>query len=168
MGGTLDGPLVVALEQAVAALTGDQTAVSEMLAAFAERRDLVLRGLRSMPGVNCGRPMGAFYAFPSIAGVLNDDIATSDDLATHLIDTANVVTVPGTAFGRDGFLRISFAVEVDSLREALDRGYDCVVLEDCCGAVTTASHERAMAMIKGADGVFGTVATAQAMIDALD
>ena len=54
-----------------------------------------------------------------------------------------------------------------NLREALDRGYDCVVLEDCCGAVTAASHERAMAMIAGADGVFGTVATAQAMIDAL-
>ncbi len=54
-----------------------------------------------------------------------------------------------------------------NLREALDRGYDCLVLEDCCGAISVASHERSMAMIAGADGVFGAVATARAMIDAL-
>ncbi len=117
-------PTSISQWAAVEALSGDQTVVSVMLAAFAERREVVLRRLRSMPGVNCGQPMGAFYAFPSVAGVLNDDIATSDDLATHLIDTANVVTVPGTAFGRDGFLRISFAVEIDRLREALDRMAD--------------------------------------------
>jgi len=117
-------PTSISQWAAIEALTGDQTAVGEMLAAFAERRDVVLRRLRSMPGVNCARPMGAFYAFPSIAGVLNDEVTTSDDLATHLIDTANVVTVPGTAFGRDGFLRISFAVELDRLREALDRMAD--------------------------------------------
>jgi len=117
-------PTSISQWAAIEALTGDQTVVGEMLAAFAERRDVVLRRLRSMPGVNCARPMGAFYAFPSIAGVLNDEVTTSDDLATHLIDTANVVTVPGTAFGRDGFLRISFAVELDRLREALDRMAD--------------------------------------------
>ncbi|MCH7825476.1 MAG: pyridoxal phosphate-dependent aminotransferase [Acidobacteria bacterium] len=114
-------PTSISQWAAVEALTGDQTAVSEMLAAFAERREVVLRQLRSMSGVSCGRPMGAFYAFPSVGGILGDSIATSDDLATHLIDTANVVTVPGTAFGRDGFLRISFAVENDRLGEALDR-----------------------------------------------
>ncbi len=117
-------PTSISQWAAVEALTGDQTAVGEMLAAFAERRDVALLQLRSMPGVSCCQPMGAFYAFPNIAGVLNDDIATSDDLATHLIDTANVVTVPGTAFGRDGFLRISFAIEIDRLREALDRMAD--------------------------------------------
>ena len=114
-------PTSISQWAAVEALTGDQTVVSEMLAAFAARRDVVLRRLRSMPGVSCSQLMGAFYAFPSIGGLLGDSIATSDDLATHLIDTANVVTVPGTAFGRDGFLRISFAVEIDRLREALDR-----------------------------------------------
>lgn len=119
-------PTSISQWAAVEAITGDQTAVSEMLEAFAARRDVVLRRLRSMPGVSCGQPMGAFYVFPSVAGVLSDDIATSDDLATHLIDTANVVTVPGTAFGRDGFLRISFAVEIDRLREALDRIADSI------------------------------------------
>ena len=119
-------PTSISQWAAVEAITGDQTAVSEMLEAFAARRDVVLRRLRSMPGVSCGQPMGAFYVFPSVAGVLSDDIATSDDLATHLIDTANVVTVPGTAFGRDGFLRISFAVEIDRLREALDRMADSI------------------------------------------
>ena len=54
-----------------------------------------------------------------------------------------------------------------TMREANDRGFECILLEDCCGATSAASHERAMAMIVTADGVFGTVATAQAMIDAL-
>ena len=117
-------PTSISQWAAVEALSGDQTVVSVMLAAFAQRRQVVLNRLRSMPGVRCGQPMGAFYAFPSVGGVLGDSIETSDDLATHLIDTANVVTVPGTAFGRDGFLRISFAIEIDRLREALDRMAD--------------------------------------------
>ena len=117
-------PTSISQWAALEALTGDQTAVGEMLAAFAERRELVLRRLRSMPGIECAEPMGAFYAFPSVEGVFGDEIETSDDLATHLIDTAKVVTVPGTAFGRDGYLRVSFAIELDRLREALDRMAD--------------------------------------------
>ena len=54
-----------------------------------------------------------------------------------------------------------------NLREALDRGYDCLVVEDCCGAVTTESHERSMAMIRNPDGVFGTVATSDVLIAAI-
>lgn len=114
-------PTSISQWAAVEALTGDQGAVDEMLVAFAERREAVLRQLNSMPAVTCGQPMGAFYAFPNIAGAFNDRIKTSDDLVTYLIDEANVVTVPGRAFGRDDFLRISFAVEIDRLREALHR-----------------------------------------------
>ena len=114
-------PTSISQWAALEALTGDQGAVAEMLAAFAERRELMLQRLRSMPDVSCGRPMGAFYAFPNVAALYNDQITNSFDLATHLIDTVHVVTVAGAAFGRDDYLRLSFAVEIDRLRDALDR-----------------------------------------------
>jgi len=114
-------PTSIAQWAALEALTGDQTAVAEMLAAFAERRAVVLERLRAMPGVTCGTPMGAFYAFPNVSGAFTDEIQTADDMATHLIDEAHVGMVSGNAFGRDGFLRISFAVALERLIEAMDR-----------------------------------------------
>jgi len=114
-------PTSISQWAALEALTGDQTAVGEMLAAFAERRELVLARLRSMPGVSCAQPMGAFYAFPNVSELYNDEITSSFDLAAHLIESVHVVTVAGAAFGRDEHLRVSFAVEIDRLREALDR-----------------------------------------------
>jgi aspartate aminotransferase len=81
----------------------------------------VLERLGSMPGVSCGEPMGAFYAFPNVSGLFNERIGTSFDMASHIIESVHVVTVAGAAFGRDGYLRLSFAVEIERLREALDR-----------------------------------------------
>jgi len=106
---------------ALEALNGDQARVEEMRRAFGRRRELVLERLDAMPGVRCVAPGGAFYAFPDISGLISDELPTSDDVATHLIDEAHVVTVPGTAFGRDGFLRLSFAVAIERLAEAMDR-----------------------------------------------
>jgi len=117
-------PTSISQWAALEALTGDQSAVGEMLAAFSERRELVLQRLRSMPGVSCGTPMGAFDAFPNVPELFNEEISSSFDLATHLIDTVHVVTVAGAAFGRDDFLRLSFAVEIERLREALDKMAD--------------------------------------------
>ncbi len=114
-------PTSISQWAALEALTGDQTAVGEMLAAFAERRELTLERLRAMPGVSCGQPMGAFYAFPNVSELFNDEISDSFSLAAHLIETVHVVTVAGAAFGREGYLRVSFAVEIERLREALDR-----------------------------------------------
>ena len=114
-------PCSVSQQAALAALTGDQASVGVMLEAFAERREMVIQRLGQMPGVTCTRPMGAFYAFPNISELLCDRFPTSGDLANHLIDEAHVVTVPGTAFGRDGYLRLSFAVSLDRLAEAMDR-----------------------------------------------
>jgi aspartate aminotransferase len=111
----------VSQQAALAALSGDQASVAEMLEAFEERRELVIQRLAQMPNVTCARPMGAFYAFPNISALLSDQFPTSGDLANHLIDEAHVVTVPGTAFGRDGYLRLSFAVAMDRLEEAMDR-----------------------------------------------
>ena len=114
-------PCSVSQQAALAALSGDQASVAEMLEAFAERREMVIQRLGQMPGVTCTRPMGAFYAFPNISELLSDRFPTSGDLANHLIDDAHVVTVPGMAFGRDGYLRLSFAISMDRLAEAMDR-----------------------------------------------
>jgi len=119
-------PTSISQWAALEALTGDQSSVAGMLAAFTERRELVLKRLRSMPGVECATPMGAFYAFPNVSELFNDEITSSYDLATHLIDTVHVVTVAGAAFGRDGYLRVSFAVEMDRLRDALDKMADAL------------------------------------------
>lgn len=106
---------------ALEALTGDQTPVRQMLTTFAERRDIVIPRIREIEGMTCVEPRGAFYAFPNVSGLLSDATPTSADLATWLIDECHVVTVPGTAFGRDGHLRLSYATSMTVLEEALDR-----------------------------------------------
>ena len=122
-------PTSISQWAALEALTGDQSAVAEMLAAFTERRRVVLERLSAMPGVTCGTPMGAYYVFPNVSKLYNDEITSSFDMANHLIETVHVVTVAGAAFGRDDYLRISFAIEMDRLKEALDR------LSDAFGAL---------------------------------
>jgi aspartate/methionine/tyrosine aminotransferase len=101
------------------ALTGPQGEVAAMVAEFRARRELVVRGLNTIPGVCCGQPAGAFYAFPSIAvpGM------TSVQLADQLLDQAGVVTLPGTGFGAEGegYLRLSYANSQANLREGLQR-----------------------------------------------
>jgi aspartate aminotransferase len=106
---------------ALAALTGDQEPVRRMLATFAARRARVLPRLRALPGVSCVEPRGAFYAFPNIESLLGGDVADSAELAAHLVDACQVVTVPGAAFGREGYLRLSYATSSEILDEALDR-----------------------------------------------
>lgn len=102
-----------------AALTGPQDEVTSMVDEFRARRDLVVEWLNAIPGVCCGRPPGAFYAFPNIAvpGM------TSAQLADRLLDEAGVVTLPGTAFGDggEGYLRLSYANSQEQLREGIRR-----------------------------------------------
>jgi aspartate aminotransferase len=102
-----------------AALLGPQDEVASMVDEFRARRDLVVEWLNAIPGVCCGRPPGAFYAFPNIAvpGM------TSAQLADRLLDEAGVVTLPGTAFGDggEGYLRLSYANSQEQLREGIRR-----------------------------------------------
>jgi aspartate/methionine/tyrosine aminotransferase len=102
-----------------AALTGPQDEVAAMVAEFRTRRELVVGGLNAIPGVCCGQPAGAFYAFPnvSVPGM------TSGQLADALLDKAGVVTLPGTGFGAEGegYLRLSYANSHANLREGLRR-----------------------------------------------
>lgn len=107
-----------------AALTGSQADVDQMVAAFRERRDLIVAGLNEIPGFKCIVPKGAFYAFPSIEGTG----LKSKDLADRLLNEAGVAVLSGTAFGAygEGFLRLSYATSKDNINRALER-IDAVV-----------------------------------------
>ena len=103
----------------IAALTGPQAPVTEMVAAFAARRRVVIEELNAIPGISCIAPGGAFYAFPNITGT---GIAAKE-LEVRLLEEAGVATVAGTSFGRfgEGYLRLSYANSVDNIRAAMDR-----------------------------------------------
>lgn len=103
----------------IAALEGPQTEVEAMMREFRARRDLLVAGLKTLPGVACAAPAGAFYVFPDIRGTG----FTSADLADRLLEEAGVVTLPGTGFGEagEGYLRLSYANSQENLREALAR-----------------------------------------------
>ncbi len=103
----------------IAALTGPQEPVRKMVAAFAERRQMIVAALNALPGFRCVNPGGAFYAFPNITGTGLD----SRSLQTRLLEEAGVATISGTSFGAmgEGYLRFSYASSLSALQEAVDR-----------------------------------------------
>jgi aspartate aminotransferase len=116
----------VAQRAAVAALTGDLAAVASMRQAFDRRRSTMVAMLNDIPGVVCPVPTGAFYAYPSVAGVLGKQIRgrtpmTSAELATLILEEVEVAVVPGEAFGPSGYLRLSYALGDDDLAEGVGR-----------------------------------------------
>jgi aspartate/methionine/tyrosine aminotransferase len=116
----------VAQRAALAAVTGDLSAVARMRAAFDRRRQTMVRMLSEMDGVTCPEPRGAFYAYPSVRGALGREIAgrtptTSAELAEVILDEVEVAVVPGEAFGTEGYLRLSYALGDDDLVEGLTR-----------------------------------------------
>ena len=121
-------PTSIAQVAAQAALEGDQGCLEPMIKAFRERHTYVVDRFNKMPGLKCLRAGGAFYAFPDArevitrlhaAGKLKE--ATDLALSDYLLETVGVAVVPGSAFGADGYFRISFATSMDNLRNALDR-----------------------------------------------
>jgi aspartate aminotransferase len=107
---------------AVAALTGPQACVREMLGEYQARRDQVLSWLRADPRVRCAVPQGAFYVFPDITEFLSPGgVRTSLDFADRLLKDEHVVTTAGEAFDAPGFLRLSYATSLDRLREGVTR-----------------------------------------------
>jgi len=116
----------VAQAAALAAVSGDLSAVAKMRAAFDRRRQLMTAMLNEVPGVLCPLPEGAFYCYPSVKGVLGKEIAgrrpaTSSELAEVLLDEADVAVVPGEAFGTDGYFRLSCALGDADLEEGISR-----------------------------------------------
>ena len=116
----------VSQRAAIAALTGDLTAVHEMGVAFDRRRKLIVDLLNKIPGVTCPTPTGAFYVYPSVKGVLGKEIRgkrpqTSAELATLILDEVEVAAVPGEAFGPSGYLRFSYALSDEDIVEGIGR-----------------------------------------------
>jgi aspartate/methionine/tyrosine aminotransferase len=111
---------------AVAALTGDLSAVDAMRTAFDRRRRTIVSMLREIPGVTCPEPQGAFYVYPSVKGLLGRPIngrtaSSSVELAEIVLEEAEVAVVPGEAFGTPGYLRMSYALGDDDLAEGVGR-----------------------------------------------
>jgi len=111
---------------ALAAVSGDLAAVEEMKVAFDRRRLLIVDMLNAIPGIECPMPEGAFYAYPSVKGVLGTEIrgqrpATSSELAGLILDEAEVAVVPGEAFGTPGYMRLSYATSDENITEGLTR-----------------------------------------------
>jgi aspartate aminotransferase len=116
----------VAQRAAIAAVSGDLSAVDAMKAAFDRRRRTIVAMLNEIDGVVCPTPQGAFYAYPQVLGLIGREhggrfVETSADLAEYILDEAEVAVVPGEAFGSPGYLRLSYALGDDDLVEGITR-----------------------------------------------
>jgi aspartate aminotransferase len=116
----------VAQAAALTAVSGDLSAVAQMRAVYDRRRQTIVSMLAEIPGVVCPEPFGAFYAYPSVKGLLGRPLhgrtaADSTELAEIILDEAEVAVVPGEAFGTPGYLRMSYALGDDDLVEGVSR-----------------------------------------------
>ncbi len=116
-------PTSIAQVAAQAALDGPQDFLAEMCQVFKQRHDFVLQNLNALDGVECLPSDGTFYSFPSFHAVIErlDGIDDDVQLAQHLLEKAEVALVPGSAFGLNGHLRLSYATDMQSLEKALTR-----------------------------------------------
>ena len=121
-------PTSISQVAAEAALNGDQGCIAPMLKAFRERHVFVVNALNKIPGVKCIMAGGAFYAFPDVRPAIAKlhqrgtiKAATDVALAEYLLESGGVAVVPGSAFGSEGYIRLSFATSMDNLQKALER-----------------------------------------------
>ena len=119
-------PTSIAQKAALAAITGSQEPVVEMVKAFQKRRDLICQRLDDIDGVEYVRPQGAFYIFPDFSShygrtINGHSINSSQELATYFLDEAKVGAVPGDGFGADNHMRFSFATSEIEINRGLDR-----------------------------------------------
>jgi aspartate aminotransferase len=130
------GPATTSQVAALAAVTDPscEAVVQSMHAAFTRRRAFMLEGLSALPGVDVFPPDGAFYLYADISRHTGPGTQFADDLslATWLLEHKLIATVPGSAFGTPGFLRLSYATDDDSLRAGLER------LQEAFGGLSTA------------------------------
>jgi len=116
-------PSSISQAAAVEALNGSQRFIKKRTKAFKERRDFVVKSLNNIKGINCLTPNGAFYVFPSCKGLLNKKtkLKTDTDFVQKLLEKSNVAVVQGSAFGLDGYFRISYATSMQNLKKAMER-----------------------------------------------
>jgi aspartate aminotransferase len=116
-------PSSISQAAAVEALNGNQGFIQKRSKAFKERRDFVVKSLNNIKGITCLTPNGAFYVFPSCKGLLNKKtkLKTDTDFVQKLLEKSNVAVVQGSAFGLDGYFRISYATSMQNLKKAMNR-----------------------------------------------
>ncbi len=116
-------PSSISQAAAVEALNGSQDFIKIRAEVFKERRDFVVNSLNKIKGITCIKPSGAFYVFPSCRGLLNKKtkLKTDKDFVEKLLENSNVAVVQGSAFGLDGYFRISYATSMNNLKKALER-----------------------------------------------
>ena len=116
-------PSSISQAAAVEALNGNQGFIKKRSKAFKERRDFVVKSLNNIKGINCLTPNGAFYVFPSCKGLLNKKtkLKTDSEFVQKLLEKSNVAAVQGSAFGLDGYFRISYATSMQNLKRAMKR-----------------------------------------------
>jgi aspartate aminotransferase len=125
-GQSTSNPNSIAQWAAVEALNGPEDFLEPMLREFDKRRRYLVTELNETEGITCMMPRGAFYAFPNVSGILGRKgpdgvIKDSSELAMYLLEKARVALVPGSAFGKEGFLRISYATSMENIEEGLRR-----------------------------------------------
>ena len=124
-------PTSIAQAAGVEALNGPQDSVETMRQAFQERRDYIVSALNDIPGVHCLNPGGAFYVFPNVSALYGRSwkpdgdtprtLGTSDDLAAYLLEAYEVAVIPGSGFGADGNIRLSYATSMANIQKGLAR-----------------------------------------------
>jgi aspartate aminotransferase len=115
-------PCSISQAASVEALNGDQGCIQTMLVEFKKRHDFVVERINQIPGFKCIPAAGAFYAFMDVRDAMKQKgVETDADFATAILEEVDVAAVPGSGFGAEGYLRISFATSMDNLVNALDR-----------------------------------------------
>ncbi|MEE9326341.1 MAG: pyridoxal phosphate-dependent aminotransferase [Cocleimonas sp.] len=122
-GQSTSNPTSISQYAAVAALNGDQNCLKPMLEAFKERHDFVVKSLNAIDGVESLESDGTFYSFPNVEGLIArvDGISNDAELATLLLEKTGVALVPGSAFGLNGHIRLSYATSMENLEQSLER-----------------------------------------------
>jgi aspartate aminotransferase len=115
-------PNSIAQYASLAAIQGDGSDIEIMRLAFSQRRDYMVERLNAMPGIHCRKPNGAFYVFPEVTEALEKlGMRNADEFVEFLLEKSSVAGVSGTAFGAEGFLRLSYATSMDIIEEGLDK-----------------------------------------------
>ncbi|CAC9625028.1 Aspartate aminotransferase (EC 2.6.1.1) [uncultured Gammaproteobacteria bacterium] len=121
-GQSTSNPCSIAQAAALEALKGDQSIINTMVVAFEERHQFIVNALNAIDGIECPKSQGAFYSFPRVEGLikrlgLKDDI----ELSTYCLEKLNIALVPGSAFGASGYIRFSFATNIDNIKLAVEK-----------------------------------------------
>ena len=116
-------PTSISQAAAVEALNGTQDFIQDRANSFKKRRDFVVNSLNDINGISCLRPEGAFYVFPSCKKLLGKKtkLKTDKDFVEKLLEKSEVAVVQGSAFGLDGYFRVSYATSMENLKKAMER-----------------------------------------------